>query len=97
MTATVTFGGQSSNNTVGGGSSGTGGSGGNAGNGGEVDVYNYGTVTVSGAHSIGILAQSVGGGGGNGGFSIGGSGSTSSNARPTTSVAQAGPAAWAAR
>ncbi len=67
-----------------------GGQGGGAGNGGEVDVFNYGTVAMLGAHSIGILAQSVGGGGGNGGFSISAGGSTSASAGATDSVGGAG-------
>ncbi|MGF6986181.1 hypothetical protein QFZ99_005722 [Paraburkholderia atlantica] len=41
-----------------------GGNGGGAGNGGDVSVSNGGTVTTLGKHSVGILAQSIGGGGG---------------------------------
>ena len=48
---------------------GLGGSGGIAGNGGQVTVDNHGSITNYGANSIGIFAQSVGGGGGAGGMS----------------------------
>ncbi len=48
---------------------GLGGSGGIAGNGGQVTVDNHGSITNYGANSIGIFAQSVGGGGGAGGAS----------------------------
>lgn len=41
-------------------------SGGSGGDGGEVQVTQSGTVQTSGSGSIGLLAQSVGGGGGNG-------------------------------
>ncbi len=44
-----------------------GGGGGAAGAGGRVGVTNTGTLATSGAHSDGIVAQSVGGGGGMGG------------------------------
>jgi hypothetical protein len=73
----------------GGSSKGAGGIGGAASGGGRgesVTVFNAagGDITASGAESIGIMAQSVGGGGGNGGTSsglvaIGGSGSATSN------------------
>ena len=46
-----------------------GGTGGGGGNGGLVNVTNTGSITVEGAASVGILAQSIGGGGGAGGFS----------------------------
>ncbi|GMN03054.1 hypothetical protein [Erythrobacter sp. MTPC3] len=48
-----------------------GGNGGAAGNGGTVNVVHNGTVDTSGDRSIGILAQSIGGGGGAGGTSVG--------------------------
>ncbi len=47
---------------------GIGGKGGVAGDGKDVIVNNGGTITTSGDASIGIAAQSIGGGGGNGGF-----------------------------
>ncbi len=48
------------------------GGGGGAGNQAQtVDVDNIGTISTTGAHSNGILAQSLGGGGGNGGFAVG--------------------------
>jgi len=49
---------------------GVGGSGGDGGEGGRVRVYTDANVTTTGSHSVGLLAQSVGGGGGNGGGSI---------------------------
>jgi hypothetical protein len=67
-----------------------GGSGGKGGMGGEVDVYNYNRVTADAAHSIGILAQSVGGGGGNGGFAIGAGVSAGSSKGATDSVGGSG-------
>ena len=48
---------------------GTGGSGGSAGN---VLVDSTGFISTNGDHSVGILAQSIGGGGGNGGFAVAG-------------------------
>ena len=48
---------------------GLGGNGGIAGDGGQVTVDNQGNITDYGANSIGIFAQSVGGGGGAGGMS----------------------------
>jgi hypothetical protein len=53
---------------VGVGLGGDGGTGANAG--GIVDVTNWDAIHTHGLNSIGILAQSVGGGGGTGGFSI---------------------------
>ncbi len=52
---------------------GTGGDGGTGGTGGTVTVTSNGTINTYGDLSIGVHAQSVGGGGGNGGFSIGAS------------------------
>ena len=49
----------------------TGGKGGAGSNSGKVTVDNSGQITVNTAGTIGILAQSVGGGGGNGGFAGG--------------------------
>ena len=60
-----------------------GGKGGKGGDGGTVDVTNKNIVQVDAAHSIGILAQSIGGGGGTGGFAIGG-GVTVGNAAGAT-------------
>ncbi|WP_119389810.1 autotransporter outer membrane beta-barrel domain-containing protein [Taklimakanibacter lacteus] len=48
-----------------------GGNAGGGGNGGVVKVTNTGTITVAGANSFGVFAQSVGGGGGSGGISGG--------------------------
>jgi hypothetical protein len=45
-----------------------GGYGGAAGTGGEVDVLNSGVILTSGTYSVGVFAQSVGGGGGQGGL-----------------------------
>jgi uncharacterized protein YhjY with autotransporter beta-barrel domain len=68
----------------GGGSSGglvaLGGSGSSGGSGGAVDVTNSGVITTYQDHSVGIVAQSIGGSGGDGGssgglVSIGGNGS----------------------
>ena len=53
----------------GGTTSSVGGSGAAAGNGGNVTVTNTGSIEVKGAGSVGVFAQSVGGGGGAGGFS----------------------------
>ena len=50
-----------------------GGSGGNGGSGGAVSVTSASNVATRGKVSMGILAQSVGGGGGSGGFTISGS------------------------
>ncbi|ELD9386533.1 autotransporter outer membrane beta-barrel domain-containing protein, partial [Salmonella enterica subsp. enterica serovar Benin] len=47
-----------------------GGSGGSGNTAGTVNVTNSGEISVSGAQSYGILAQSVGGGGGNGGMAV---------------------------
>ncbi|MDA0189242.1 MAG: hypothetical protein OSW77_02730, partial [Proteobacteria bacterium] len=47
-----------------------GGSGNVGGEGKKVEVYNSGAITTRGVDSIGLQAQSVGGGGGNGGFSV---------------------------
>ena len=49
---------------------GVGGSGGSGGRAGTVFVDNVGDISTSGANSIGLVAQSLGGGGGNGGFAI---------------------------
>jgi hypothetical protein len=72
---------------TGGGSGGfaaIGGSGSGGGEGDKVTVINQGRILASGAESIGIFAESVGGGGGDGGssggaFAVGGSGSATSN------------------
>ena len=48
-----------------------GGTGGNGGVGGDVVVNNTGTIMVNGAGSVGVFAQSVGGGGGAAGFAGG--------------------------
>jgi len=63
---------------------GLGGSGSSGGTGGNVVVNNAGVITVTGAGSRGIYAQSIGGGGGDGGNSgglvaVGGKGSGTSN------------------
>ena len=51
-----------------------GGSGAGGGNAGGVSVTSTGaTISTTGEHSFGILAQSIGGGGGDGGFSVAGS------------------------
>lgn len=47
-----------------------GGTGGAGGSGGEVGVTNSGDIFVRGAHSYGIIAQSIGGGGGIGGNTL---------------------------
>ena len=47
-----------------------GGSGGSGNAAGDVTVTNTGEISVSGAQSYGVLAQSVGGGGGNGGMAV---------------------------
>ncbi len=57
---------------------GVGGNGGNGGDAGNVSVTNAyagqgGVIVTNGAGSVGILAQSIGGGGGSGGLGIGGS------------------------
>lgn len=44
-----------------------GGAGGKGGHGGEIDITADGQLTTSGAHSLAVLASSIGGGGGNGG------------------------------
>ncbi len=57
--------------------------GGGGGTGNTVTVENGGTITTTGIHSIGIVAQSIGGGGGTGGFSgtlsVSGGGDSTSN------------------
>ena len=60
------------NAMIGGGalSNNAGGNGGDGGNGGNVVVTNTGKITTFGANSIGILAQSIGGGGGNAALSL---------------------------
>ncbi|SFK70874.1 hypothetical protein [Methylocapsa palsarum] len=70
--AGLSLGAEAAANTVGG-------SGGKGGSSSEVDVTNLGAIFADGAHSTGILAQSIGGGGGNGGFTIGAAGSTGGN------------------
>ncbi len=50
-----------------------GGDGGSGGTGGLVTVTQQGSITTSGDHSPGILAQSIGGGGGKGGVAVAGS------------------------
>ncbi len=50
-----------------------GGMGGAGGAGGAVDVTRIGAIQTLGDDSVGILAQSIGGGGGNGGLSVAGS------------------------
>jgi hypothetical protein len=62
----------------------TGGSGGSGSGAGTVTVTNSGAIWVNGAGTIGILAQSVGGGGGNGGFAGGLSFSTGADAVTNT-------------
>ncbi len=52
-----------------------GGSGGEGSEGGDVTVRHTGEITTTGKQSVGILAQSIGGGGGTGGFSLGASAS----------------------
>ncbi len=52
---------------------GVGGSGEGGGAGANVSVLNTGSITTTGFHSYGILAQSVGGGGGDGGMGLAGS------------------------
>jgi len=59
---------------TGSGSLSIGGFGGDGGNGALVNVGNLGPIDTYGANSIGLFAQSEGGGGGNGRFSIAGSG-----------------------
>ncbi|WP_156898048.1 hypothetical protein [Methylocapsa acidiphila] len=67
----------------------TGGQGGAGSNGGKVTVDNSGAIFVNAAGTIGILAQSIGGGGGNGGFAGGLSISTGGKA-VTNSVGGSG-------
>jgi hypothetical protein len=64
ISGALSLGGKAASNSVGG-------AGGNGGGSDEVDVYNYNAISVGGAHSVGIVAQSIGGGGGNAGFAIG--------------------------
>ncbi|USG61967.1 autotransporter outer membrane beta-barrel domain-containing protein [Sneathiella marina] len=61
------------------------GGGSSGGLGAKVSVESSGILTTYGAHSYGILAQSLGGAGGNGGFSVAGSLSTSSNVNVSVS------------
>ncbi|WP_187971188.1 hypothetical protein [Aquibium microcysteis] len=70
----------------------TGGEGAGGGDGGSVDVTSNGTIITRADNSIGLFAQSVGGGGGSGGFSIGFGGSMKSDA-DTKSVGGKGGAA----
>ncbi len=67
---------------------GIGGVGTNASDGGAVFVTNeaYANLQVSGAESVGIFAQSVGGGGGSGGIGIGGSITTPDDAKEATQL-----------
>src|SRR6185437_15107102 len=53
----------------GGATSSVGGTGAGGGNGGDVTVTNSGTIILKGAGSVGVYAQSIGGGGGDAGFS----------------------------
>ncbi|WP_237133443.1 autotransporter outer membrane beta-barrel domain-containing protein [Pseudohongiella sp. O18] len=48
-----------------------GGAGNATGQGGEIDLQSSGTFNLNGAHSVGLLAQSIGGGGGVAGVSLG--------------------------
>jgi len=57
-----------------------GGDAGAGGIGGNVVIDITGAIHTSGAHSNGLLAQSIGGGGGNGGFSVAGAFSTGAGA-----------------
>jgi uncharacterized protein YhjY with autotransporter beta-barrel domain len=50
-----------------------GGNGGKGGDAGYIDLQSSGDISTAGDGSIGIAAQSIGGGGGNGGFSVAGS------------------------
>ena len=70
----------------------TGGDGAGGGDGGEVDVTSNGVIVTRADNSIGVLAQSVGGGGGNGGFSIGVGGSVKSDADTKSVGGKAGAA-----
>lgn len=56
----------------------------------DVDVSGEGIVWTSGDHSVGILAQSVGGGGGNGGFNISAGGAGSKTGSGAVSVGLGG-------
>jgi uncharacterized protein YhjY with autotransporter beta-barrel domain len=58
-----------------------GGDGGSAGDGKTVDVVNSSQIETHGDHSVGIQAQSLGGGGGNGGFSVNADGATGKEAK----------------
>lgn len=63
-----------------------GGSGGSGGDGGRVEVYRQAdaSLTVTGDNSVGILAQSIGGGGGDGSITITGSVRSSATIATTT-------------
>ncbi len=69
-----------------------GGAGGPASHGGVVKVTQNGDVTTSGTDSVGIVAQSIGGGGGHGGFGLSASVSTSGNFNATAAVGGSGGA-----
>ena len=58
-----------------------GGSGGTAGDANAVDVTNSGNILTHGENSIGIMAESAGGGGGSGGFSVAGTISLGENSK----------------
>ncbi|GAB5469578.1 MAG: autotransporter outer membrane beta-barrel domain-containing protein [Rhodospirillales bacterium] len=67
---------------------GIGGVGSNASNGGAVQIANEatGNLRIGGAQSVGIFAQSIGGGGGNGAIGIGGGTSASEDASAITQL-----------
>ncbi len=71
---------------------GLGGSGAGAGHGGAVEANVYGDIWTEGQNSIGILAQSVGGGGGDGGYNISAAGGIGSTAGGGVSVGLGGSA-----
>ncbi|MGO8738244.1 hypothetical protein [Rhodoblastus sp.] len=83
IAGTLSLGGKAASNSVGGAAGG-------GGAGGEVDVYNYNAIQVGGANSVGIVAQSIGGGGGNGGFSVGASGAVNGSDGVTDAIGGAG-------
>ncbi|RST86845.1 hypothetical protein EJC49_09070 [Aquibium carbonis] len=70
----------------------TGGDGAGGGDGGSVDVTSNGVIVTRADNSIGVFAQSVGGGGGNGAFSIGVGGSVKSDADTKSVGGKAGAA-----
>ncbi|MEO1194529.1 MAG: hypothetical protein AAFY02_22515, partial [Pseudomonadota bacterium] len=67
---------------------GIGGNGGSASNGGTVTISNFetGALSVSGEGSVGIFAQSLGGGGGSGGVGVGGSISAAEDSEAVTQL-----------